>query len=177
MVFAGSYGTNNILIEGGGSYVGNDGSISLYGNVWKAFELDTPYEATGNTHISFDFELIEEAEGHALCTDEDTNDDTFGGSHKRCFAIAGTEYELWSDLHVKKTEKATIGTQTFSVKIGDIFPEIGTMINYIAFVQDNDNQPLRGISRIKNIKLFDVKPVSLIFLSKILALKIIGLTL
>jgi len=161
MSFAANYGTNNVFIGGGGSYVGEDGSIALYGNTWKAYSLERPFNVNGNTHISFEFELIEEAEGHAICADEDTDDDTYGGFHKRCIALSGTEYELWNELHVKKDVKAEIGeTISLTVKIGDMFPEIGTKINFIAFVQDNDKLPWNGVSRFSNIKLFDSPPVS-----------------
>ena len=108
-------------------------------------------------------ELFEEAEGHAICADEDVNADTLGGYRIRCIALAGTQYNQWSELHVKKAERATIGTKmSLTVRIGDMFPEVGTQINYIAFVQDNDEFPFKGTSRFRNIELFD-SPVSLDF--------------
>ena len=163
ITFEGNYGTNNAFRGGGGSYVGEDKSISLFGNVWKAYKLDTPYSSTINTQISFDFEVFEEAEGHAICADEDVNADTLGGYRIRCIALAGTQYNKWSELHVKKAERATIGTKmSLTVRIGDMFPEVGTQINYIAFVQDNDEFPFKGTSRFRNIELFD-SPVSLDF--------------
>ena len=51
MTFGGNYGTNNVFHGGGGSYVGEDRSITLFGNVWKAYKLDTPYISTINTEI------------------------------------------------------------------------------------------------------------------------------
>ena len=162
MIFAGNYGNNNAYFGGGGSFVGKDGSIALYGNVRKAYKLLKPYAVDANTHISFDFELFEEAEGHAICADEDTDDDTFGGSYKRCIALAGTAYELLNELHVAKVEKAGVdGTMSLTVKIGNLFPEFGSEIKYIAFVQDNDKLPFNGVSRFRNIKLSNSQPVSL----------------
>ena len=161
MTFSGSYGKNYAQNGVGGSFVGGDGSIALYGNVRKAYKLEIPYAVNGDTHISFDFELFEEAEGHAICADEDTDDDTFGGAYRRCIALAGTEYESWNELHVKKIEKAEVdGTMSLTVKIGNLFPEIGLKIKYIAFVQDNDKLPFNGASRFRNIRLFNSPPVS-----------------
>ena len=163
MTYAENYGTKNVFIEGGGSFVGEDGSIALYGNAWKAYSLETPFGVNGNTHISFEFELIEEAEGHAICVDENTDEDTFGGFQRRCIALAGTEFTIWNERLVKKIGKVTSGTTlSMTVRIGDMFAELGHQINYIAFVQDNDNLPLNGVSRFRNIRLFNVLPVSLL---------------
>jgi hypothetical protein len=168
LTFAGVYGTVDISSQGGGSYVNENGKISLYGNVWKSFELETPYIATGNTYVAFKFELISEAEGHAICVEDDLNADTFGGFHKRCIALAGSQFDSWNINHVRKIEKAEIGdgdeevsnilTQT--VLVGDLFPEIGTEIKYISFVQDNDAALYEGVSSFWDIQLFDTLPVS-----------------
>ena len=166
--YEGDYGGANVNSEGGGAIVDENGQLSLYGNTWVAFKLDTPYSTSGNTRISFDFELINEAEGHAICVEEDLDEDTFGGFHKRCIALAGTQYDTWNDNHVKKIERAEpadgedgpgrILSET--VVIGDLFPEMNTTIRYIAFVQDNDASPYEGVSRFWDIELFEVPPVS-----------------
>jgi hypothetical protein len=169
LYYEGDYGGANVDAEGGGSIVNGNGELSLYGNSWVAFKLDTPYSTSGNTRISFNFELVNEAEGHAICVEEDLDEDTFGGFHKRCIALAGTQYDTWNDNHVKKIERAEPGNReedgpgrimSETVVIGDLFPESNTLIRYIAFVQDNDAAPYEGVSRFWDIELFEVPPVS-----------------
>ena len=52
--------------------------------------------------------------------------------------------------------------ETYSgfIRIGDFFPNIGTEVQYIAFVQDNDASPLEGVSIFRNIMLSENAPVS-----------------
>jgi len=160
--FEGEYGTDDVFSLGGGSIIDESGVISLYGNVWKSFKLQTPYRATGNTHIFFKFELVNEAEGHAICAEDDLNADTFGGFHKRCIALAGSQYDDWHENHVRKIDRAKESeVLTQKVLIGDLFPEVGTNIMYISFVQDNDAAPFEGVSSFWDIRLFEVAPVSL----------------
>jgi len=171
MDFEGEYGvdlllssTNTLSTTRGGSIVADDGTLSLYGNVWKSYKLSEPYNVTGNTHIAFKFELTAEAEGHAICVEDDLIADSFGGVHRRCLALAGTQYQDWDDNHVKKGSKfKCLEGSTCSprdIKIGHLFPEVGTQIKYIAFVQDNDALPFQGSSKFWNIELYETAPVS-----------------
>ena len=161
MSYAGYYGMDNARMSTGGGSIVEDGAISLYGNVWKSFELPTPYNATGNTYIEFKAELIDEAEGHAICAEDDLNADSYGGFHRRCIVFAGTQFDAWDDNHVLKIEKIEEGTTLVrSVFIGNLFPEVGTEIRYISFVQDNDAMPAQGSSKLWDIRLFDITPVS-----------------
>lgn len=84
----GSYGDENTFVGKGGSIVDNTGKIQLFGNVWKAYKLSTPYIVNGNTRVSFKFEMTQEAEGHAICFEDDKVSDTFGGFHKRCIMVS-----------------------------------------------------------------------------------------
>ena len=165
MTYAGYYGMNNVNMSSGGGSIVEDGTISLYGNVWKSFELPIPYDATGNTYIEFKAKLITEGEGHAICAEDNLNADSYGGFHRRCIVFAGTQFDEWNDNHVLKIEKIEEGTTLIKkVLIGNLFPEVGTQIRYISFVQDNDALPAQGSSKFWDIRLSDITPVSLGFL-------------
>jgi len=108
MAYVGSYGNSldNNVNDGSydqdylGGHLVNSDYIMLIGNAWKAFQLETPYEITKNTRISFDFTILKEAQGHAICLDDDRNEDTFGGTHIRCLMLGGKQLSAWD--HVKK---------------------------------------------------------------------------
>lgn len=96
--FAGSYGNhatmsgesdgfNQDFVGGGNVFVADD-KITMLGNSWKAFELSDPYPVTKDTRLRFNYEVTEEAEGHAICLDGDLNEMTFGGDEVRCIMIA-----------------------------------------------------------------------------------------
>ena len=95
--------------------------ITLLGNAWKAFELTKPYTVTKNTRVEFDFTFHKEAQGHAICLDNDLNEDTFGGTRIRCLMLAGKQFSKWD--HVKKINLAVIkngvATQSSTLPGGD----------------------------------------------------------
>lgn len=106
-----SYGNNKAFNQdsGGEVHVTDDfSSATLKGNAWKAFELSTSYPVTERTRLRFRFELKNEAEGHAICVEDNLDEDPFAGKHVRCVLIAGTQYNEWS--HVKK--------ENLSIKVG-----------------------------------------------------------
>lgn len=150
----------------GGSFVENS-KITLYGDVWKTYKLpkSKAYSATGNTWVSFIFELTEEAEGHAICFDENEDPDTYAGYEKRCIALAGTEFSSWDESHVHKHvwkyrldgDKKIVHVHE---KIGHFFYRNTSVINFIAFIQDNDANPFQGISSFWDIEFYEVQPVS-----------------
>lgn len=129
--YIGPYG-NSLTPENDGSYdqdylggyiidqLDND-HVTLIGNAWKAFELDEPYTVTKNTRINFDFTFFKEAQGHAICLDNDLNEDTFGGTRIRCLMLAGKQFSRWD--HVKKINlaevKKGIATQSSTLIGGD----------------------------------------------------------
>lgn len=172
IVWHGAYGDQNTFIGSeGGSNVDDINGIQLFGNVWKAYELEQPYSVTGNTHVSFKFKMIKEAEGHAICFDDDDVADTYGGFQKRCIVLAGTEFDHWDNHHVHKVvlhnrNQTVVDTETGSVeavvdvKIGHFFNRKGITIKFIGFVQDNDAAPFEGISSFRDIQIFEVEPVS-----------------
>jgi hypothetical protein len=66
-----------------------DDTITMYGNAWKAYNLSQSFNVDKFTILNFDFTLTEEAEGHAICLEEDLIEDTFSGNQRRCYMIAG----------------------------------------------------------------------------------------
>lgn len=160
------YGDKNVFFGNGGSFVNDNKKIILYGNAWKAFELQKPYNVTGNTYVSFMFELTDMAEGHAICFDDDNDPDTYGGSQKRCIALAGSEFDYWDEHHILKHNANFNETadepQIVHVhqKIGNFFNQKGSQIKYVGFIQDNDSSPYQGISSFWDVQFYEVEPVS-----------------
>ncbi|GFH43554.1 hypothetical protein CTEN210_00027 [Chaetoceros tenuissimus] len=172
--YSGYYGElhdSTISTAGGGSSSGRGGSfvehskITLYGDVWKTYILpeSKAYHVTGNTWVSFIFELTEAAEGHAICFDENDNPDTYAGYEKRCIALAGTEFNSWDEAHVHKHVWQYDGDRRIvhvHEKIGHFFYRTSSLINYIAFIQDNDANPFQGVSSFWDIEFYEVQPES-----------------
>jgi len=50
--------------------------------------------------------MYREAQGHAICFENDLNEDTFGGTHIRCLMLAGKQFSKWEN--VKKLNLAEI---------------------------------------------------------------------
>lgn len=106
-----SYGNNKAFDQDAGGEVhiaDNFNSATLKGNAWKAFKLHTFYPVTELTRLQFRFNLKNEAEGHAICVEDNLDEDPFAGKHVRCVLIAGTQYNEWS--HVKR--------ENLSLKVG-----------------------------------------------------------
>jgi len=84
------------------------------------FRLPAPYPVTRKTRISFSFTVERMAQGHAICLDNDDNEDTFGGTRIRCLMLAGKQFALWN--HVKKINlvdlKDGIARQSSSLSSG-----------------------------------------------------------
>ena len=99
---AGSFGNHNDQATFNQDSVGQvtvvDDTITLFGNVWKAFELSSEYTVTELTHIQFSYKHLNEAEGHAICVEEDLNEDPFQGTHVRCIMLAGKQFTTWKHV-------------------------------------------------------------------------------
>ena len=158
----GNYGKQKS--KGGGSIVDDSGVISIYGDVSKMYELDKHYPVTGNTYFYFSFELLNEAEEHVICLEENENPDTYAGYHKRCIGVGGTKFEEWSDHLIERVNiqaREGEGLETHKVKVGNFFDDIDTAIKYIVFVQVNNAAPYKGSSKFSNFKLKEEAEVSL----------------
>ena len=172
--FVGSYGNGDY--DGtydqdfdGGVVVGPSRTITMFGNAWKAYELETPFNVTVNSKLQFDFWMISEAEGHAICVDNDINEDTFGGERIRCFMLGGTQFDDWDHvIKIDVTDSSQIrpgqvpnryslceSEKLITIDLKDLFLDQLFQIRYIAFIQDNDASPNYGESAFENIKLYN----------------------
>jgi hypothetical protein len=137
----------------------------MSGNAWRAFPFQ--HQVTRNTVLKFDFELRAKAEGHAICLDEDTNEDVELGGNLRCFVVGGTQTDLWADVyHLQETTQGHKASYVVNIgaakSVGSrAYINSGTQINYLAFIQDNDREPEVGESVFSNIQIYEDTPVSL----------------
>jgi hypothetical protein len=158
-----AYGTNQ---DGGGGIVVSDTRLEMHGNSWMSFPFQ--YLVTKNTVLEFDFTLNAEAEGHAICLDEDKNEDVELPKSRRCFHLAGSQSATWKEVWKLTATEEGEGLTHYKVDIGAtqtdgrlqndailayIYP--GTTINYLAFIQDNDSDPEMGESVFSNVVIYD----------------------
>lgn len=108
----GNFGAFNQDFVGEVRVSGDNDSATLKGNSWKAFRLSDPFLVTEETRLQFNFELKNEAEGHAICVEDNLNEDPFAGKNVRCVLIGGSQYNEWT--HVKRQNLALRGTATQS---------------------------------------------------------------
>mmetsp|Transcript_13869 Transcript_13869/g.20258 ORF Transcript_13869/g.20258 Transcript_13869/m.20258 type:complete len:1374 (+) Transcript_13869:108-4229(+) len=129
----------------------NKSSGGMLGNTWKALEFPEPITVTKNTIISFDFDLQNEVDLHAICLDDDLENGFGSEDTQRCLVLAGSQ-KINDKYHV--LEKASLSeTHSYIIQIGAYFT--GEM-KYLGFVQDNDEEPfLAGASSFSNIEIFD----------------------
>ena len=76
------------------------------------------YTVTKNTRVKFDFMMYREAQGHAICFENDLNEDTFGGTHIRCLMLAGKQFSKWENvkkLNLAETQEG-VATQKDTVE-------------------------------------------------------------
>jgi hypothetical protein len=155
-----AYGTNQ---DGGGGIIVSQTGLEMYGNSWRSFALT--YQVTKKTVLEFDFALTAEAEGHAICLDEDNNEDVELPLNRRCFFLAGSQSSRWKE--VWKLEVTGEGQEIrYTIQIGaptvdqdgDQIPAYinpGTIIHYLAFIQDNDSDSEIGRSIFSNIRIYE----------------------
>ena len=103
--------------------------------------------------------------------DEDQNEDVEIKGANRCFLLAGSQNNTWSEVwNLTDTFKGKGRKQHYKIKLGSLedgyapdepyFPW-GTEINFLALVQDNDASPSVGVSRFENLQLYEEGAVSL----------------
>jgi len=147
------------------SYGGNEDELShmvgvseidkssgqLLGNTWKALEFPEPITVTESTIIVFEFDLQDEVDIHAICLDEDLENDFGDESIQRCLYLAGRQHINEKYRVLERTSLSE--KRSYTIKIGAFFT--GEM-KYLGFVQDNDEEPfLAGASSFSNIEIFD----------------------
>lgn len=147
-----AYGTNQ---DGGGGIVVSQTGLEMYGNSWRSFALK--YQVTKKTVLEFDFALTAEAEGHAICLDEDNNEDVELPFNRRCFFLAGSQSSTWKE--VWKLAESADGHYTIEIGAptdqNPAYINPGTIINYLAFIQDNDSDSEIGRSSFSNIRIYE----------------------
>jgi hypothetical protein len=127
-------------------------TITFNGNMWRAFPVDI--EITKNTVLSFEFEVIQEAEVNAICLDEDT---TYGRQNgARCIAFGGTQ-DVSKDANFYLLPNYTgEGEKThYLFRPADYFQ---TQVNYVALMQDRDDNKQLGRSSYSNIQFLEPAP-------------------
>ena len=143
---------------GGGAFFIDSTAVELEGNAWKALELSEPFNIISTSQLSFEFNLLEEAEGHAICADDDVDPFPYRGIKRRCVALGGSSIQNWNnDLIVTKYRSNSLN---YVIQLTDLFDKdigSGQQIKYISLIQDNDSQPKKGRSRFSKIKLYDEK--------------------
>uniref|UniRef100_A0A7S2MWT7 Uncharacterized protein n=1 Tax=Helicotheca tamesis TaxID=374047 RepID=A0A7S2MWT7_9STRA len=119
-------------------------SITLHGNTWKAYEFPETLYLNESTTLEFDFGLTEKVEVHAICLDDDTDNE-----QDDCFKLAGTQ--SWGRKVLKQTEVGEVNHYT--IPIGHFFT--GEK-KYLGFGQDKDASPFTyGLSTFSNIAIYD----------------------
>lgn len=128
----------------------------MKGNAWRAYFFE--YVVTKSTVLEFDFQVSEEAEGHAICLDENLQEYDHVPDRNRCFQLGGSQ--VWDRVWIVYPESGT-DTKHYRINIGaridNSSPYIspGVKINYLALVQDNDNNVEAGESIFRNIKVYE----------------------
>lgn len=161
-----SYGIGQ---DGPGRFlVQSDGNqVELNGNTWKAFPVD--HTVSFNSVLEFDFRLMEEAEGHAICLDEDLNEDVEIKGAKRCFRLAGTQEDVWTEVWGLESPSIVEEFKSYRIELGTLIGALphnqpyiswGARIKYLALVQDNDEDENSGLSSFRRIKLYHDLEVS-----------------
>mmetsp|Transcript_5164 Transcript_5164/g.8089 ORF Transcript_5164/g.8089 Transcript_5164/m.8089 type:complete len:1038 (-) Transcript_5164:76-3189(-) len=134
--------------------VSDDGkTASMYGNLWKAFELPTPVTITDDTVLSFTLDVEQELEIVSICFDEDLSDQV----HARCLKLSGYQTRDFGTLIYKGIKQTYEGeTKEYMIRLKEFYT--GTF-QYIALQHDNDaTDRYTGISHISDISLHEIEP-------------------
>ena len=132
-----SYGNQDAFQQDFGGELYNRESLEteLRGNVWKAFYLGdgqaNHVTITDSTTLNFEFKVSREAEGHAICLENDLIEDPFRGKHSRCMLLAGSQFSHWNHVHKKniintEEEEGAVFEQSPSPDI-DRYPDIAVL--------------------------------------------------
>lgn len=144
--------------------VSTDGkTVTAYGNSWKRFKLDTPFEVRPSSILKFTFSVPHEVEHHLICLLKDTNNAQ--DDRNDCYSTAGKDAKsdgTMSKIIRPKTPEG--GTQEYEIWIGSYFTG---MVHYIAFGQDNDkvydDTRAAGEASWSNIVVYDLPSLNIGF--------------
>lgn len=148
--YAGNQDTVSNLVD-----VSSDGeSVTLRGNLFKAFEIPGGLTIDDNSVLSFKFLMEEIAEITGICIEENLElEDDF----PRCFPLAGDQDVSndanWLYRGVEQTY-STNEWQTYVIRLSEFFH--GDDFKYLVLVQDNDKTDrTTGTSTFKNIEFHE----------------------
>ena len=113
--------------------VSTDGTtVSAFGNTWRRFKLDAPFEVTPSTMLKFSFSTVHEVEGHSVCLLGDSRDVNKG----HCYVTAGFDITKstgpWRMLNPYSHDGES---NDYEILIGQYFTG---PVSYLGFTQDND---------------------------------------
>jgi hypothetical protein len=145
--------------------VSDDGSIvTAYGNSWKRFKLDAPFEVFPSSVLKFNFTLTHEAEIHTICLLGEHLNVQRDGRNNDCFTTGGIDATDNSDFRKITPLTGEGSTQEYEIWIGSYFTG---MVHHIAFLQDNDKKytPSRaeGESSWSNIQIYRLPDLNIGF--------------
>lgn len=135
-------------------HINEDGAgVQINGNQWKALALNAPYNITHTTLLEFDIVVNDPGDVHAICLDANTDVVTNG---KECITLLSHP----DKLHYTLTTQLEVGVvQHMIIPVGMIRGLVGgehQVVNYVAFVQDNDVGDKRGgMSTFSNLRLYE----------------------
>ncbi|GFH44486.1 hypothetical protein CTEN210_00960 [Chaetoceros tenuissimus] len=147
--FKGSY-QNGIFFQDhtGFARVQNE-EVHLYGNSWKLFEF-VGRGVHFRTKLQFKYKIFETAEDHFICFGTNYNYHVSKEVKRNCVNLEdsqlGSNYQVGSD----NNDWATV-----SIPIFDFLKEesLTPKIDYIAFIQNNDADPLDGHSAFSDFRI------------------------
>lgn len=134
--------------------VSEDGTaVSMYGNLWKAFDLGSPLTITDDTVLSFTLEAEQLLEITAICLDEDRDAENIPRS---CLKLAGTQTDGLGQIIYRGVKQTYEGeTNSYLMKLGEFFKG---PVNYLVLVHDNDSSDrTTGVSHIRDIRIYEMK--------------------
>lgn len=119
--------------------------MTLEGNTWLAFELNTPITLNEDSMFKFDFKQSEECEIHAiaLLAGSSSNDYGLQFSEQKVFQLAGTQ-TTWADMddrvviHTYSYSVADGETETFEIPLTGEW-EYDVEVTHIGLVNDCDS--------------------------------------
>ena len=131
--------------------ISSDGNTAtLDGNVWWSYKFPEKISIKDTTYLSFTFNNEEEAEVNGICLDTNRN---VSNKEKKCIAFGGSQ-NINKDNTFHKLLYTPVGeTRDYNVPIGHLFTNDD--IQFIALIQDNDDDTDSGLSSISNIQIYE----------------------
>jgi len=131
----------------------DDASITFTGNMWRAWELTTPMSPNdlGDFVVSFEFEIAEAGEIHAICFEEnrelgdpdDPNDN--GADPRRCVLVGLFQSDNDPSSYLYAEHLTPVGgSHRYVLNLSKMFDRLYNDIKYLAFISDSDKVDAQG---------------------------------